>query len=112
MRAVFLMGKMVIKTMGIFVVHEFETNSVGSGSGMATTCYNLKETSTIFIQSGNQHGQASGAMACVADAGLSLPGQLMEVCSSPGLLWSHNSSTDSTGSSTKNGHCAPGISRR
>ena len=81
-------------------------------SEMATTCYNLKETSTIFIQSWNQHGQASGAMACVADAGLSLPGQLMEVCSSPGLLWSHNSSTDSTGSSTKNGRFAPGISRR
>ena len=51
MRAVFLMGKMVIKTMGIFVVHEFETNSVGSGSGMSTTCYNLRKQSNIIQHS-------------------------------------------------------------
>ena len=51
MGAVFYMGKMVVKTMGIFVVHEFETNSVGSGSGMATTCYNFRKQSNIIQHS-------------------------------------------------------------
>ena len=90
-------------------------------SEMATTCCDLKETSKIFI--GDQHGQASRAMARVADAGLSLPGEKQRKFVAPGayydLPWGHNSSTSwviqliQLVFSTKNcAFFAPGVSRR